>query len=185
MARVLAVIEDLFFGAKILETAQRLQVPLGLVRSPVELIAAARADRPALIIFDLNAEKGYNGWGAYSNSKLMNVLFTFELARRLEGTGVTANCLHPGFVATQFGKNNGGLIRWGFDFAQQIGAISPQKGAETTIYLAVSPDVETVTGKYFDQKKTVEPSRLSQDEETARRLWEVSLELTGLKETIG
>lgn len=134
---------------------------------------------------DLNAEKGYNGWGAYSNSKLMNVLFTFELARRLEGTGVTANCLHPGFVATQFGKNNGGLIRWGFDFAQQIGAISPQKGAETTIYLAVSPEVEAVTGKYFDQKRAVAPSRLSQDEETARRLWEVSLELTGLKETIG
>lgn len=132
---------------------------------------------------DLNAEKGYNGWGAYSNSKLMNVLFTNELARRLEGTGVTANSLHPGFVATQFGKNNGGLIGLGLGLVQRLGAISPEQGAETTIYLAVSPEVEGVSGKYFDQKKAVEPSRIAQDEETARRLWEVSLELTGLKET--
>ncbi len=132
---------------------------------------------------DLNAEKGYNGWGAYSNSKLMNVLFTYELARRLEGSGVTANCLHPGFVATQFGKNNGGLIGFGVGLVQRLGAISPEQGAETTIYLAVSPEVEGISGKYFDQKKAVESSRISQDEETARRLWEISLELSGLKET--
>jgi len=131
---------------------------------------------------DLNAEKGYSGWGAYSNSKLMNVLFTYELARRLQGSGVTVNCLHPGFVATQFGKNNGGLIGLGLSLVQRVGAISPQQGAETTLYLATSPEVEGITGRYFDQKKAVESSKISQDEETARRLWEISLELTGLKE---
>ncbi|WP_322793714.1 SDR family oxidoreductase [Bellilinea sp.] len=131
---------------------------------------------------DLNAEKSYSGWGAYSNSKLMNVLFTYELARRLQGSGVTVNCLHPGFVATQFGKNNGGLIGLGLSLVQRVGAISPEQGAETTLYLATSPEVEGITGRYFDQKKAVESSKISQDEETARRLWEVSLELTGLKE---
>lgn len=131
---------------------------------------------------DLNAEKSYSGWGAYSNSKLMNVLFTYELARRLQGSGVTVNCLHPGFVATQFGKNNGGLIGLGLSLVQRVGAISPQQGAETTLYLATSPEVEGITGRYFDQKKAVESSKISQDEETARRLWEISLELTGLKE---
>ncbi|MFZ6019169.1 MAG: SDR family NAD(P)-dependent oxidoreductase, partial [Chloroflexota bacterium] len=75
---------------------------------------------------DLNAEKSYSGWGAYSNSKLMNVLFTYELARRLQGSGVTVNCLHPGFVATQFGKNNGGLIGLGLSLVQRVGAISPE-----------------------------------------------------------
>lgn len=131
---------------------------------------------------DLNAEKSYSGWGAYSNSKLMNVLFTYELARRLQGSGVTVNCLHPGFVATQFGKNNGGLIGLGLSLVQRVGAISPQQGAETTLYLATSPEVEGITGRYFDQKKAVESSKISQDDETARRLWEISLELTGLKE---
>lgn len=131
---------------------------------------------------DLNAEKSYSGWGAYSNSKLMNVLFTYELARRLQDSGVTVNCLHPGFVATQFGKNNGGLIGLGLSLVQRVGAISPEQGAETTLYLATSPEVEGITGKYFDQKKAVESSKISQDEETARRLWEISLELTGLKE---
>jgi NAD(P)-dependent dehydrogenase (short-subunit alcohol dehydrogenase family) len=131
---------------------------------------------------DLNAEKSYSGWGAYSNSKLMNVLFTYELARRLQGSGVTVNCLHPGFVATQFGKNNGGLIGLGLSLVQRVGAISPEQGAETTLYLATSPEVEGITGRYFDQKKAVESSKISQDEETARRLWEISLELTGLKE---
>lgn len=131
---------------------------------------------------DLNAEKSYSGWGAYSNSKLMNVLFTYELARRLQGSGVTVNCLHPGFVATQFGKNNGGLIGLGLSLVQRVGAMSPQQGAETTLYLATSPEVEGITGKYFDQKKAVESSTISQDEETARRLWKISLELTGLKE---
>ncbi len=131
---------------------------------------------------DLNAEKGYNGWGAYSTSKLMNVLFTYELARRLKDSDVTVNCLHPGFVATQFGKNNGGLIGLGLGLVQRLGAISPEQGAETTLYLATSAEVDGVTGKYFDQKRSVESSRLSQDEETARRLWEISLQLTGLKE---
>lgn len=131
---------------------------------------------------DLNAEKSYSGWGAYSNSKLMNVLFTYQLARRLQGSGVTVNCLHPGFVATQFGKNNGGLIGLGLSLVQRVGAISPEQGAETTLYLATSPEVEGITGRYFDQKKAVESSKMSQDEETARRLWEISLELTGLKE---
>jgi retinol dehydrogenase 12 len=122
----------------------------------------------------------YNGWPAYSNSKLANVVFTYELARRLKGTGVTANVLHPGFVATQFGRSNGGFYDLLFNLFQ-IGAISPEKGAETIIYLAISPEVKDTTGKYFYRCKPVASSRLSYDETTAHRLWDYSLELTGLK----
>ncbi len=132
---------------------------------------------------DLNLRKGYNGWGAYANSKLMNVLFTYELARRLEGSGVTANVLHPGFVATQFGKNNGGLMRPVMALVH-LGAISPEKGAETNVYLAASEEVEGISGKYFQDKRALASSSASYDEEAARRLWEISLEVCGLKETM-
>ncbi len=131
---------------------------------------------------DLNLRKGYNGWGAYANSKLMNVLFTYELARRLEGSGVTANVLHPGFVATQFGKNNGGLMRPAMALVH-LGAISPEKGAETNVYLAASQEVEGISGKYFYEKGVLASSAASYDEAAARRLWEISLEVRGLKES--
>ncbi|HEY9078109.1 MAG TPA: SDR family oxidoreductase [Anaerolineaceae bacterium] len=127
---------------------------------------------------DLQGERSYQGWVAYSRSKLANLYFAYELARRLAGTGVTVNALHPGFVATRFGLNN---QKWGklFRFSQLL-ALRPEQGAETSIYLASSPDVEGVTGKYFDRKRAVKSSAASYDETAARRLWEISLALTGL-----
>jgi NAD(P)-dependent dehydrogenase (short-subunit alcohol dehydrogenase family) len=128
---------------------------------------------------DLQNKRKYAGFPAYAQSKLMNVLFTYELSRRLAGSGVTANALHPGFVASGFGKNNGLLFRVAMPLAQ-LGAISPQEGARTSITLASSPELEGVSGKYFTKEKEVQSAPASYDEESARRLWDVSLQLTGL-----
>lgn len=128
---------------------------------------------------DLQAQNRYAGFRAYSNSKLANVLFTYELARRLAGTGVMVNCLHPGFVASNFGQNNRGLARLGMKLLRPF-ALSVDEGAETSIYLASSPEVERVTGKYFDKKRAVNSSAQSHDEAVARRLWEISAALTGM-----
>jgi NAD(P)-dependent dehydrogenase (short-subunit alcohol dehydrogenase family) len=106
----------------------------------------------------------------YADSKLANVLFTYELARRLEGTGVTANALHPGAVATNIGADAG----------YRASGVSPEEGAQTQIYLAASPEVEGVTGKYFARCRAVPSSQASYDEDTARRLWAVSAQMTGL-----
>ena len=106
----------------------------------------------------------------YGTSKLMNVLFTYELVRRLNGDGITVNALHPGFVASNFGKSNGGLMVPIFSLFH-LGAISTQEGAKTSIYLASSPEVEGVTGKYFDKCEAVRSSNDSYDEAGAKRLW--------------
>lgn len=126
---------------------------------------------------NLQGERKYGGVAAYNNSKLANVLFTRELSRRLEGTNVTANCLHPGAVATSIFRNLPKPIEW----LIKAFTMSPERGAETSVYLASSPDVETVTGKYFDNKQEKYPSRLAQDDELARQLWQVSEEMTGLQ----
>lgn len=126
---------------------------------------------------DLQAERTYSGMRAYGQSKLANVLFTYELARRLEGTGVTANVLHPGVVRTGFGKNNGGVVGPLFAVFQRVGRpffIAPEDGAATSIYLASSPEVEGVTGKYFDKCKAVPSNAISYDQAVAKRLWDVS-----------
>jgi NAD(P)-dependent dehydrogenase (short-subunit alcohol dehydrogenase family) len=130
---------------------------------------------------DLQHKKSYEGRGfiAYGQSKLANVLFTYELARRLQGTGVTANVLHPGFVATGFGINNGGLMRLGMKIAHLF-AIDEEKGAQTMFHLATSPEVEGISGKYWDKSKAVSSSRASYDETAQRRLWEISEQMTGL-----
>jgi NAD(P)-dependent dehydrogenase (short-subunit alcohol dehydrogenase family) len=111
----------------------------------------------------------------------MNILFTRELARRLEGSHVTANVLHPGFVATKFGHNNKGLyskfVKW-----SQKRALTPEQGAQTNIYLASSHDVDDVSGAYFYKSRIVQPSKAAQDDEAAKRLWDISLELVGEKE---
>ncbi|MFY9557304.1 MAG: SDR family oxidoreductase [Blastocatellia bacterium] len=117
----------------------------------------------------------YSTFGAYANSKLANVLFTYELARRLEGTGVTANCLHPGGVATNLFR---GLPRF-LQTVIKLVTISPARGARTSIYLASSPEVEGVTGKYFARRRPEKSSEASYNLEAARLLWEVSEELTG------
>lgn len=143
---------------------------------------SSRGHSGATINFDdLHKERGYGGMGAYGQSKLANVLFTYELARRLEETGVTANCLHPGGVMTGFGKNNSGFFKAVFTVAYIIGRpflLTPAQGAETPVYLAASPDVEGVTAKYFVKKTAVRSSDISYDEGIARRLWQVSEEMT-------
>jgi retinol dehydrogenase 12 len=126
---------------------------------------------------DLQAERHFSGWQTYSNTKLMNVLFTYELSRKLEGTGVTANVLHPGFVASNFGKSNGGILRPLFALSQ-VAAISPEEGAQTSIYLASSPEVQGVTGKYFTKCKSVKSAPASYDTQVAAKLWLVSEQLT-------
>ncbi len=128
---------------------------------------------------DLQLKEGYNMWPAYTQSKLANILFTYELSRHLEGTGVTVNALHPGFVATNLGKNNGLLARLLIPFIQLF-AMSTEKGAQTSIYLATSPDVEGVTGQYFADQKPKRSSEASHDRGAAQRLWHISEKLTGL-----
>ena len=129
---------------------------------------------------DLNHDKGYAGIRVYCDSKLANLYFTYELARRLEGTGVTVNSLHPGVVASNFGQGDGSrwfrvLMKLGKPFLRSV-----DKGARTSIYLASSPEVEGVSGKYFIDCKPRQSSRRSQDPEIARQLWQVSEKLTGL-----
>jgi NAD(P)-dependent dehydrogenase (short-subunit alcohol dehydrogenase family) len=125
---------------------------------------------------DLQNEKSYRSFGAYCNSKLANVLFTYELARRLEGARVTANCLHPGAVASNIFHT----LPKAIEALIKLVTISPEKGAETSLYLASSAEVEGVTGKYFVKKSATRTSASSYNEDVARRLWDVSAKLTGL-----
>jgi NAD(P)-dependent dehydrogenase (short-subunit alcohol dehydrogenase family) len=138
------------------------------------------AHRRAKLDFgDFQSEKGYSASGMYGRTKLMNVLFTRELSRRLEGTGVTANCLHPGFVATRFGDASGGLMSLALKAAKKF-ALTPEEGANTIIYLASSSEVEGVSGKYFHKCKQVLPTAEAQSDADARRLWNISAELSGV-----
>ena len=128
---------------------------------------------------DLFQEANYQPMGAYRQSKLANILFTYRLAEQLEGTGVTANCLHPGIVETNFGNKGSRLYRFFKPMVKPF-FINPQKGAETLIHLASSPEVENTTGKYFERKKPRRSSKISYDIETQDRLWNISEQLTGL-----
>ncbi|MGZ4103740.1 MAG: SDR family oxidoreductase [Actinomycetota bacterium] len=144
------------------------------------VIVASDAHRGAVLDFtDLLLEHRFGSWKAYSRSKLANVMFSYALARRLNGSGVTANSLHPGFVATRLGSGNKIPIVPVYVLLRPF-TISPRAGAETSVFLASSPDVEGVTGKYFDTKKVVRSSRVSMDEEAQELLWKMSAELTGL-----
>ena len=129
---------------------------------------------------DVDGKKRFGGWRAYQQSKLANILFTNELARRLHGTRVTANTLHPGFVRTSI-LRQGGVIAWLLRRAADVIAVSPDEGAKTSIYLASSPDVAQVTGQYFIKERAVESSRQSLDPAAALRLWRLSEEMTGLR----
>jgi NAD(P)-dependent dehydrogenase (short-subunit alcohol dehydrogenase family) len=129
---------------------------------------------------DLQGERSYRGQRAYNQSKLANVLFTYELARRLEGTGVTATVLHPGVTRTAFGKEDSGRV---MGLILPLGARflkSPERGAETPIYLASSPAVQGVSGTYFANRQPKRSAKASYDRDLARRLWEVSARLTGV-----
>jgi NAD(P)-dependent dehydrogenase (short-subunit alcohol dehydrogenase family) len=149
--------------------------------APARIInTASGAHRGATLdLDDLQSEKDFGGMKAYRRSKLCNILFTRELARRLDGTNVTANCVRPGFIATRFGDQSGGLSSLFFRFAKLF-AKSSEKGAETLIYLASSPSVAEVTGKYFYQCAPAAPSAAAQDDRAARLLWERSAALAGL-----
>lgn len=136
--------------------------------------------RARLDFDDLQLKRNYSMYRAYDNSKLAIILFTYELARRLAGTGVTANALGPGLVKTNLGKNDDRLTRLAKGFADLF-ALSAEEGARTSVYLASSPEVEGVTGKYFKKGREVRSSDASYDVEVARRLWAISDEQTGLK----
>jgi NAD(P)-dependent dehydrogenase (short-subunit alcohol dehydrogenase family) len=118
---------------------------------------------------DLQLKQGWTTFGAYGASKLCNLMFTQELARRLQGSGVTANCFHPGFVASRFGTNNGFVAKAAMFLGAPF-AVSPAQGADTLIYLATSPDVANVSGKYFARRREARISKYAQDD-TAARLW--------------
>ncbi len=130
---------------------------------------------------DLEFKAGaYSSFAAYGQSKLANILFTRELARRLEGTRVTANCLHPGVIASGFGHTYGGFISVVLKVASPF-LITPEKGARTSVFLASSAEVEGVSGKYFDKCKAREPSAEALVESAPARLWTISEEMTGLR----
>jgi NAD(P)-dependent dehydrogenase (short-subunit alcohol dehydrogenase family) len=129
---------------------------------------------------NLQLERGYGTFRAYGASKLENILFTRELARRLDGAGVTANCLHPGGVNTRFGSNNSGFLASVFRVGIALVGISPEEGAKTIIHLASSPDVATISGEYFYKNKVAEPSAAAQNDMDAKRLWEVSAKIAGV-----
>jgi len=158
-----------------------------LLREPLIRAAPARivntaseAHRRARLDFsDLQSEKGYRGFAVYGRSKLANILFTRELARRMEGTGVTANSLHPGFVATRFGDNNSGRTASVIGFLKRF-ALTPEKGAETIVYLATSDEPRTITGKYFHKCRVATPSKHAQDDSSAERLWQETTRLARL-----
>jgi NAD(P)-dependent dehydrogenase (short-subunit alcohol dehydrogenase family) len=154
-----------------------------LAGAPSRVInTASAAHRRATVDFDdLQSARDYAGFKVYSLSKLLNILYTRELARRSAGTGVTANSLHPGFVATRFADASGGLFSWVVRASKRVFAISVEKGAETLVYLASSPDVATISGGYFYQCRLATPTRAAQDDAAARRLWEETAKLAGLR----
>jgi NAD(P)-dependent dehydrogenase (short-subunit alcohol dehydrogenase family) len=158
-----------------------LLLPALTLAAPARIVNVASAAHKgvSLDFDDLQGEERYDRWLAYKRSKLANILFTYELARRLEGRGITANCLHPGFVATDIGARHGFVpgILWSIG---KLYAINPEDGARTSVYLTSSPEVEGITGQYFTQRKAKRSSEASYDREAAIRLWDVSANLTGL-----
>lgn len=128
---------------------------------------------------DLQEEKGYGAMKSYCQSKLAQVLFTYELADRLKGTGVTVNCVHPGAVRTSWG-DEAGAFGIGIRIARPF-MLSPDRGAQTTLYVATSPDLANISGKYFAKKREAKSSKESYDVDERKKLWEISLKLCGLE----
>ena len=154
-----------------------------LTRAPAARIVnvSSMAHRGRQINFDdPQGAANYSGWRAYQASKLANILFTYHLAEKLADRGVSVNCLHPGFVASKFAHNNGGWLKWMMIIVQQLVAINEEKGARTSAYLAMAPEVAGVSGKYFVKSRVAESVAVSHDSDVQARLWRLSEELTGL-----
>jgi NAD(P)-dependent dehydrogenase (short-subunit alcohol dehydrogenase family) len=146
-------------------------------------VSSAAHTNGVLNFDDLDSKKNYGmgGFRAYGLSKLANIMFTYELSRRLEGTGVTANVLHPGLVGTGFGMNNNRLMKFAMRLIAPF-SLTPEQGADTIIYLASSPQVIGVSGKYWDKRKAIQSASVSYDETAQKKLWAVSEQMTGLAE---
>jgi len=153
---------------------------MGLLKSsvPARIVnVSSDAHYGVDIEFDnLNGEQDYKAWKAYQKSKLANVLFTYELLKKVPAD-ITVNCLHPGFVATNFGNNNGGFVSPVLKIAKRISAIDPEEGAKTSIFLCSSPEIEEVSGKYFFKCQPKTSSRESRNMDTAKRLWQISSDI--------
>jgi NAD(P)-dependent dehydrogenase (short-subunit alcohol dehydrogenase family) len=148
--------------------------------APARVVSTASAAhlRATLDFDDLQSAKNYSGFKVYGRSKLANILFTRELARRLTGTGVVANCLHPGFVASRFGDEAGGWVSRLIPFAKWF-AISPEEGADTIVYLASAPEAANFSGEYFANRKIADRSAAACDDAASARLWHASEALAG------
>ena len=163
-----------FLLTNLLLDVLKASAPAGVVNVASGIHMGARLD------FDnLQGEKRFAGFRAYGQSKLTNVLFTYELARCQDETSVTVNALHPGTVDTGFSLNNGFFFRVFAKLSAQLFGRKPEEGAQTSIYLAASPEVEGMTGKYFANCNPVDSSPESYEKAAAEKLWQVSLELTG------
>jgi len=154
---------------------------LDLIRkTPGARVVSTSSDAHQMSRFDVHfvaKRNGSAGFNAYADSKLANILFTLELAKRLSGTTAVANCFHPGFVASAFGWNNGGLFKWTFGLGQKMFARSPEKGAETLLWLSTHPDAAGFNGQYFMDMKARRPKARGDDEGLARALWDLSEKL--------
>jgi retinol dehydrogenase-14 len=166
--------------APFLLTHELLDVLIASAPSRIINVSSAAHLRGRIDFENLQSEKKYGQMGPYGNAKLMNIMFTYALARRLEGTGVTANALHPGVVRTHFGQNDASRARK--LMFRMLGPLfrSPEKGAKTSVYLASSPEIEGISGKYFANSKPKESSRISYDEELQEQLWQRTEQLLGI-----
>jgi len=147
---------------------------------PARIVNVSSSVQAKSIDFDnLNGEKHYSQLKAYAMSKLAVIILTYEFARKFDGNGVTINCLHPGYVRTNMIRNFRKFVKYFFPFISLF-VRSPKRGAKTPIYCASSPDIEGISGKYFKKRKEVKSVKASYDEELAKELWDVSVELTNL-----
>jgi NAD(P)-dependent dehydrogenase (short-subunit alcohol dehydrogenase family) len=145
----------------------------------IVLTASEAHRREHLPFADLDAVRSYKGFRRYGQTKLANIAFTFELARRLEGSRVTANCFHPGLVASGFNRNNSKAAALAMSMIKPL-SVSPEKGADTLVWLAASPEAAGESGGYFYNRRRIEPNAEAQDPALWRRLWAVSQGQTGL-----
>ncbi len=159
-----------------------LLLPLLRASAPARIVNVSSAAHVGTSIdfADINGERSYNGLRAYAQSKLANVLFTYELAQRLAESDVTCNALHPGFVATGFGSNNTDAVMKLNALLQRFFAVPPEQGAQTSIFLATDPSVAQTTGLYYSKAKPVPSSKASYDVTARRLLWSISATQTGI-----